>query len=88
MASDDLELVANAVTVGVVEAIAVAVVARFSVVARSSIGSCSIEVARAVVLASDDFKLVANTIPVCVVDAVFSAIKSFCSEGASSRVGS
>ena len=86
MATDDLELVAHTVAVGVVDAVSIAVVAGYSVVARSSIGSSCIVVASGVILATDDLELVAHAVTVGVVEAVAVAVVAGFSIVASSRI--
>ena len=75
MTTCDFELVAYAVTVRIVEAVAIAVVAFFGIRARTVfVGCVLVVVARFSVLTTCDFELVAYAVTVRVVEAVAIAV--------------
>ena len=70
MQPSDFKLIANAVLIGVVQAIARAVVIRFGIITVTCIRSCCIVVASSIVLAASDFILVTYLIVVRIKQAV------------------
>jgi hypothetical protein len=77
LASDHFERIANAIAVGVCEAVAVAVVAVGRVRAGTSVGSRSVIVASGCVLAANYFERIAHAVAVGVSKTVPSAIIAF-----------
>jgi response regulator of citrate/malate metabolism len=74
LAAHDFELIANAVAIGVVDAIACAVVMVVWIGARSRIRCVRIVVSSGVVLAAHDFEFIANAVAIGVVDALTRAV--------------
>ena len=81
-AAVDFKLIADAVLVSIVQAIAIAVVVRFWIIAVARIRRCCIVVASSIVLAACDFILVADLVVIDVKQAVARTIFSNCGIGA------